>query len=189
MELLVAGVLLWSIVHLFPGLATGARLRLIDGLGQGAYRGIYSLLIVIAIACMVFGWRAATPTVFYTPPAELRIVTAVLMLIALVLFVSSRPPTDIKRVLRHPQLTGVLMWGIAHLLSNGDSRSLLLFGGLGLWAIVEMIVIDRREGTWVRPQPVGVKRSAVPFVIGAIAWFVLFFVHPWIAGVSLLPAD
>jgi uncharacterized membrane protein len=111
------------------------------------------------------------------------------MVISLILFASSRLPTDIKLVLRHPQLTGVLIWGIAHLLSNGDSRSLVLFGGLGLWAIVEMIVINRREGAWVRPQPVGAKRSTVPVMIGVIAWFVLFFVHPWIAGVSLMPGD
>ena len=44
-------------------------------------------------------------------------------------------PNNVKRLLRHPQLTGVALWGIGHLLANGESRSIILFGGLGAWAI------------------------------------------------------
>ena len=37
---------------------------------------------------------------------------------------------NFKRLLRHPQLTGVLLWGVGHLFANGENRSLLLFGGM-----------------------------------------------------------
>jgi hypothetical protein len=115
-----------------------------------------------------------------------RPVTLALMYVALTLFFSSRVPTDIKRVLRHPQLTGVVVWAVAHLLGNGDSRSLALFGGLGLWALLEMAAINRRDGPWQKPEPVGLPRSLVPLGIGAVAWALLFFAHPWIAGVPLV---
>ena len=39
--------------------------------------------------------------------------------------------------LRHPMLTGVVVWAVAHLLVNGDVASLVLFGWMGLWALAE----------------------------------------------------
>lgn len=181
MELLIIGVLLWSGVHLVPRIAEQLKSKLIEKLGAGAYRGGFAALIVISLVCMVFGWRSTTPAIVYTPAPELRILTAVLMVIALILFFSSRIPTDIKRVIRHPQLTGVLIWAIAHLLANGDSRSLVLFGGLGVWTIVEIHLLSRGK-VWVKPEAVGAKRSSLPVLVGMAAWIVLVFVHPWIAG-------
>lgn len=186
MELLIAGVLLWSAVHLFPGIAGRHKSNVIQKFGAGAYRGGFSILIVISLVCIVFGWRNTTPAIVYSPAPELRILTALLMFIALILFASSRIPTDIKRVIRHPQLTGVLIWAIAHLIVNGDSRSWVLFGGIGVWAIVEILVINRNKG-WVKPEPAGAIRSGMPVLAGAGAWIVLVLVHPWIAGVPAIP--
>lgn len=185
MAMLIAGILLWSAVHLFTALGVQQRARLLDRLGSGPYRGSYSLLLILSLVLMVFGWRSTAPAVVYTPDPALRLLTLALMYVALTLFFSHRAPTDVRRVLRHPQLTGMLTWAVAHLISNGDSRSLVLFGGLGLWAIVEIIVINRRDGAWIRPQPVGMPRSLIPFAIGAVAWVVLGFLHPWIAGVPV----
>jgi hypothetical protein len=50
------------------------------------------------------------------------------MPLAFILFAASAMATSIKRFVRHPQLTGVLLWALAHLFSNGDGRSLVLFG-------------------------------------------------------------
>jgi uncharacterized membrane protein len=183
--MLVAGVLLWSAVHLFTALAAGARQRLLDRYGRGPYRGIYSLLILASVVLMVLGWRGSAPVAAYAAPAGMHEATIALMLVAMVLFVAGRAPTDVRRVLRHPQLTGVALWGAAHLLSNGDSRSLVLFGGLGLWALVEMMLINRRDGAWERPEPFGSRRTAIATLIGVAAWIVLGLVHPWIAGVRV----
>ncbi|HET6756913.1 MAG TPA: NnrU family protein, partial [Burkholderiales bacterium] len=125
-------------------------------------------------------------TSLYSAAPELQTLTAVLMVIALILFFSSRIPTDVKRIVRHPQLTGVFIWAIAHLLVNGDSRSLVLFGGLAIWAIVEILIINRRE-VWVKAEAVGAKRSLVPVLVGVVAWIALVLAHPWIAGVPAMP--
>ena len=61
--------------------------------------------------------------------------------------------------MRHPQLTAVKIWAVAHLLVNGDLASLVLFGGLLAWAVVEVIVINRSE-VWVRPARPGEKGRA-----------------------------
>jgi len=187
MKLLATGVLLWSAVHLLPGVANQLKLNLVARMGRSSYRGLFSLLIVLSLVLIVIGWRGMAPALLYSTPESLRMLTAVLMLVALMLFVSARLPTDIKRVIRHPQLTGVILWAIAHLLSNGDSRSLLLFGGIGLWALAEILVVNHRDGAWIKPQAVGTKRSLIPVVIGVAAWLVLAVVHPWISGVSVIP--
>jgi hypothetical protein len=102
-----------------------------------------------------------------------------------VLFVGSNVPTNLKRIVRHPQLTGVAVWGIAHLLANGDLRSLVLFGGIGLWAVVAMVAINRRDGAWEKPEPLPLAAELKPLVGGIVAYGVLVLAHPYIAGVSL----
>ena len=107
------------------------------------------------------------------------------MVLAFLLMVISGRPSRLKQILRHPQLTGVFLWGIAHLLVNGDQRSVVLFGGLSLWAAVEMIAINRRDGTWVKPEPPALSTDLVSVVIAAVVVAVVIFIHPWIAGVPV----
>ena len=76
--------------------------------------------------------------------------------------------------LRHPQLIGVCLWAGAHLLVNGDMPSLVLFGGLLLWALAEIVLINRTP--WTRPAiiPPLRKEITVPLaalvVYGLAAW-------------------
>ena len=103
------------------------------------------------------------------------------------LFGAAHQPTRIKRVVRHPQLTGMLVWSLSHLLSNGDTRSLALFGGLGLWALIEMLLISRREGAWQKPHGPALSIEVRGIVISTVVFFVLVFLHPYFAGVSAIP--
>ena len=59
--------------------------------------------------------------------------------------------------------------------------------GTGSTDQAEIVAINRREGAWVKPAPVGLLRSTVPLVIGAAAWALLVWAHPWLAGVPVLP--
>lgn len=184
---LVAGILLWMIVHLSPALMPGFRRALIDKLGEGPYKGLFALDIVIAIVLIVIGWRSTAPEIVYLPPAWGHSASLVLMVVSVYLLGAANMKTAIKRFIRHPQLTGVVVWSIAHLLSNGDVRSVILFGGLGIWALVEIPLISRREGAWVKPEapPLTVELRGV--VIAAIVYVVLVFLHPYFAGVSPMP--
>lgn len=183
MSLLLLGVLLWSAAHLFPAVAVQARSQAMEKLGRGPYRGVFSLIILLAIVLMVLGWKIATPEPVYQPPSLGPPLTGMAMPLALILFFAARARTNIKRAVRHPQLTGVLVWAAAHLLANGDSRSLTLFGGLGIWAIVQIAATNRRDGPWIRPEPVPRKMDLVPVVIGVVAYSVLLWAHPWLFGV------
>jgi uncharacterized membrane protein len=185
--LLVLGVLIWSAVHLLPSAGASVRAGLVERLGEDKYKGLFALSIVVSVVLMVFGWRSTDPSPVYTTPAWSILVSDVLMFVALLLFLASALPTNLKRVLRHPQLTGVAIWAGAHLLSNGDTRSLVLFGGIGAWAVVAMLAVNQRDGAWRKPEPLPLSAELKPLVAAIVAFVVLFLVHPWIAGVSPMP--
>lgn len=187
MILLTIGVFLWSVVHLFPALGPQGRARMVERLGDGPFRGLFSLLIIVALVLIVVGWRSSLPVFVYIPPVWGREAAGLLVLAGFILFVAARAPTNIKRILRHPQLTGVLAWAVGHLLANGESRSLILFGGLAAWSLVEMIAINRRDGAWQKPDRRPILSDVITVVIGILAFALFLFLHRWIAGVPLIP--
>ncbi len=186
MTWLVLGVLLWSAVHLLPSAAVPVRARAVERLGQ-AYQGVFALAILASIGLMVLGWRSTLPVAVYSPPAWGSAAANVLVFIALLLFVASAMTTNIKRVIHHPQLTGLATWGAAHLLSNGELRSLVLFAGLGLWAMAAILFINRRDGAWEKPEPQPLTGEWKPLVAAMVGFAILYLLHPYIAGVSATP--
>lgn len=185
MELLISGLLMWSLVHFVPSLMPGLKQSWKGALGEGGYMGSFSLLLIVSLVMIVFGWKAITPTLVYVSDPALRPVGIALMVLALVLFVASKPPSSIKRFLRHPQLSGVVVWSIAHLLMNGDSRSVVLFGGMLVWAVLEMIFINRREGAWLKPEAPGLIGDIKVIVIGVVVYGIVAWLHPYLAGVPV----
>jgi uncharacterized membrane protein len=186
MTLLIAGVVLWSVTHLLPSLLPAVREQLAKRLGAGPYKGLFSLDIVLALLLIIFGWRSAAPVALYQPPLPAGPWIMVLMLISIVLLVGSSLPTNLKRQIRHPQMTAVLAWSLAHLLTNGDSRSLVLFGGLGIWALLEIVFINRRDGTWNRPQPVPSSKDLVVLLAAGLTFAALVYFHGVLFGPSLI---
>ena len=185
MILLVIGVLLFATAHAMPAVDTGLRRQSIARFGADGHRGVFSLVVLISIAAIVIGWRSTEPTFVYTPPTWGRVAANLGMVLAFFLFVASGAPSNMKRVLRHPQLLSVVIWSACHLLANGETRSIVLFGGLGLWAIGMMPLLDRRDGEWVRPEPRPVAGDVATVAIAAVVFFGVRWAHPWVTG---LPA-
>jgi uncharacterized membrane protein len=174
-------------VHSLPNLGRPLRTAIVEKVGEDPFKGLFSLGILASILLMVFGWRSAAVSPVYVPPGATVLIADGLMLFALLLFLASGMPTNLKRLIRHPQLAGVALWAVAHLLANGDGRSLVLFGGLGSWAIVAMLAINQRDGAWEKPEPLPATAELKPIVAAVVVYAVLFYVHPWIAGVSPMP--
>jgi len=185
MILLVVGILLFAGVHFVPSLAPALRASWHGRLGEAGYKGTFSLLLLISFALMIVGWRSAQPSFVYMPSAALHHPALGLLVIAFVLMVCSARSSRLCLLIRHPQLSGVALWGIAHLLLNGDSRAVVLFGGMAAWAIVEMIAINRREGVWVKGQAPSWAAEIVTLVIALVMVGVVVYIHPWIAGMPV----
>ena len=181
---IVLGIALWSALHFFRSLAPDARAGLIGKLGEAGYRGVFSLGVIMAIALMVIGWRAMPPVELYAPPPWGRAAAGLFVLGGFLLFGFAMVETNVKRFVRHPQLAGLALWAIGHLLANGEGRSIVLFGMMGLWALVEMALISRREGAWVKPAPASLSNEIKPIAIGFVIYLAFLFLHPYLFGVS-----
>jgi uncharacterized membrane protein len=183
MSLLIAGLLLFTILHLVPAASPATRARLVDSLGEGPYRGLFSIVIIASLVLIVFGWKAATPTSVYAPPVGGGPVISAMVFAAFVLFVTSKARSNYRRFVRHPQMIAVILWSVAHLLVNGDSRSVLLFGGLGIWAVFEIVLCNKRDGEWRKPDVVPFSADMIVAVIAAAAFGAMFFLHKALFGV------
>ncbi|UWQ21687.1 NnrU family protein [Jannaschia sp. W003] len=174
MIVLVLGLLLWAGAHFFKRIAPDARARLGD---RG--KGLVALLLVVSVVLMVLGYRAAPADAYWAPPAWTKHLNNLLMLVAFYLFGVGAAKGTTAGWLRHPQLTAVVLWSAAHVLANGEIKALVLFGGLGLWAVAEMIVINRAQ-PWERPAATSVKGDVKALVIGLVLYAVVAAVHVWL---------
>jgi uncharacterized membrane protein len=154
-------------------------------MGEGGYKGIFSLLLLAAFALIIGGWRSAEPVFIYQPPGEMHKIALLLLMLAFLLLVVSVRNSRLRLVIRHPQLTGVAAWGFSHLLLNGDSRSIVLFGGMTLWAIVEIIAISKRDGVWIKAAAPSWGAELATLVIAGITIAVTIIIHPWLSGVAV----
>jgi uncharacterized membrane protein len=186
MALFLVGITLFCVVHLFPALAPAARENLVFKLGENPYKGIYSLLILAGVVMIVFGWKATTPEPLYVPPLGPGMLPAVLVLVGLILFFASNMKGYLRRTLRHPQMIGTLLWAGSHLLTNGDSRSVILFGSLAVWALLEIVLCNRRDGPRTELPKASLKGDVIAVAIGVVAFGVLGHFHVKLFGVSPL---
>ena len=187
MIILACGVALWSAVHFLPSVAPGLRDRLIDAIGPKAYRAVFSIDIFIALGLMTWGYRSADWNAVYTPPTWGVHANNLLMLIAVYLMGVGGARGWLATKLRHPMLLGVTVWSVAHLLANGDEASVLLFGGMLLWALGSIWMINRRTGAWVPPEPRSMAAEIKLIVITLVIFGVIVFTHGVLLGVSPFP--
>lgn len=180
--LLLAGLALWTGAHLFKRLAPEARARLEARMGPAA-RGPIAAALLLALVAMVLGYRAAPFDPIFQPPAWGKPVNNLLMLVAVYAFGVGPSRGALAARWRHPMLTGVVLWAIAHLLANGDLASVLLFGGLGAWALVEIGLINA-AGPWTPPAPGPVRRDLLNIPITLAIYAAIAGVH-WLLGYNV----
>lgn len=185
--------------HFVP--STPLRPVLVRALGEWPYRGVYSLIALIALTGMIWAYAAAPSEPLW---AGLRLVPVVLMPFAFVLLAcgywrnptmvgadgllkSEDPARGMIRITRHPIMWGIMLWAAAHILARGDAKSLVFFGGFLALAAVGTVLMDaRKEKTmgedWRRFKGL---TSHVPFVAIAqgrnrIAWREIGWLRPLI---------
>jgi uncharacterized membrane protein len=178
--LLVVGLILWTLVHVFKRVAPRARAAMDRALGAGPARGVIAALLLLGTVLMVVGFRRAPAVPVYQPPSWGIHLNNLLMIGAVALLGAGHSKGVARTWMRHPMLTAVVLWAVAHLLVNGDRPSLLLFGWLGVWAVAEMLLISAREPVWVRPQPGTTAGTVRWLVISIVVFAAITAVHAWL---------
>ena len=180
--LLILGLLLFSGGHWFKRVAPEKR----AAMGEKG-KGPIALGMLLGIILMVIGYGQASFINLWFPPAFMVHINNLLMVLAFWLFALSAVEGTISAKIRHKQLTAVKTWAIGHLLVNGDLASLVLFGGLLVWAVVSVILINKAEPTWERPANPTVANDIKALIIGVIVMGVVAMIHWWL-GVYPFPA-
>ena len=183
MLILALGLILFFIPHSLREL--GFREKVINSLpSQNAYLGLYSIVALIAVGLIIWGKSVAPFTMAWQPIFQLRFISHVLMIPAFVLVIAGNTPTSyMKKQLRNPMVLGLTFWGIAHLWSNGDLASILLFGSFAVWGFFKFITLGLTQGC-VTKKP-SIFWDIVSIVIGLILYWVVGVYHGELFGVGL----
>lgn len=193
MAWLTVGLLLFLGVHSVSIVAPRGRHALAQRLGEGGFKGVYTLISLVGLGLIIWGYGLArqAPVLLYTPPPGLRHLAAVLMLPVFVLLIAAYLPGRVQRAARHPMLLAVKLWALAHLLANGSLADVLLFGGFLAWAVADLISVKRRAAAGLLRSaptaPVSPVNDAIALVGGLVLYAVFaLWVHGWLFGVRPL---
>lgn len=187
LAILVLGLVVFIAAHSFVGFRE-ARARAIAKLGH-AYRALFGLVSLIGLGLIVWGYgqyRAHELVQVWSPPAFMRHITVGLMLFSVIFVVAAFVPSQIKAKLKHPMLAGIKTWAFAHLLSNGDLGSILLFGSFLAWGVYARIAAKRRTDVALPTAPAGWTNDTLVVVLGIVVYLALGYVfHPAVIGVPV----
>jgi uncharacterized membrane protein len=189
MTTLVLGLIIFLGAHSVSIVAPAWRDAMRTRLGEGPWKGLYSVVSVAGFAMIIIGYGLARqqPEALYTPPFWLRHLALLLLLPVFPLLLAVYLPGRIKSAAKHPMLLATKLWALAHLLANGTAADVLLFGGFLAWAVADRISLKHRVPRAVpgaKPSP---ANDAIA-VLGGLALYALFLLwaHTWLIGVSPL---
>jgi|tagenome__1003787_1003787.scaffolds.fasta_scaffold20356028_1 uncharacterized membrane protein len=193
LAILILGLALFLGAHIFVS-RRAERAKFIGKFGEKTYKWVISLVSVAGL--LVIGWgfglyRATGWIDVWYPPSWTRHVTAALVWPAIICIAAAFLQGRIKRTLKHPMIVGVKLWALAHLISNGDLGSIILFGSILAWAVYDRISFKYRTDDGASPLagalPAGMSettKDVLAVAIGTLVYLALgLWFHPHVIGV------
>ncbi|HQT40061.1 MAG TPA: NnrU family protein [Acidocella sp.] len=186
MLILILGLFLFLGVHSFT-MSRRWRAWAIDKVGLRYYKFSYMAKSFIGLGLIIWGfsrYRHAGLITVWNPPYALHYLNFVLMWLAIVSLFSIGPnPSKIRGWVRHPMITAVKFWALAHLLVNGDLGGMLLFGSFLAWAVADRISLKKR-GDYGAPRHKKFTQADLQAVaLGSAIYGITIFLHPYLFGV------
>ena len=192
MLLLFLCLLFLLVTHSLRLVAPAWRANMISRIGEGPFKGVYSLVSVIGIVLVVysFGQARQVTGMLYNPPIWMSHLALTLMLISMICLVASSLPAGyIATKTKHPMILAVKIWALAHLLANGETSSVILFASFLAWGVAMRISAKRREraGEVVTRPFVSARYDIIAVVLGVVLWAAIIWkLHEWLIGVQPL---
>ena len=190
MERMLLGMVIFFGAHSIRIVAGRWRDRQVARLGPLAWKGAYSLVSLLGLGLMIWGYgETRSGPALWSPPEAMRHVAILLTLPAFVLVVAAYlPRSHFRAALGHPMLAGVKLWALAHLLANGRVGDIVLFGAFLLWSIAAFAAARRRDRVTGGPRVDGsFKGDALALTVGLVAWAAFAMVgHIRLIGVAPL---
>jgi uncharacterized membrane protein len=187
MTLLYLGLLLFGGSHLFSVLCPAVRNRLSAWWGEKRYKGFYALVSVLGVVLIGIGyWQTRlNGEMLYQPLEGAKHITMLLVLIAFILFGANGGRGYLRLWLQHPFSIGVCFWAVGHLIANGKTSVVLIYGTLLLIAVLDIALsLKRRDRVTFEPV---IRRDLTAVIAGLVIYAIfLFGFHPYVLGVPVL---
>jgi len=154
-----AAFVLWHLVVA----STAVREPLIRRLGRLRFAGLFSAGALAGLAAMVMTYGNAPYVELWAASTSVRHLSLSVMPVACILVVAGastpNPSTvgmdmpaarvaevsGILTVTRHPLMWGIGLFGLCHMLANGDAASQILFGGVAFLALYGTRRLDAKK--------------------------------------------
>ncbi len=218
---------LWVVTHL--GLSsTPLRGALVGVVGEKGFAGVYSLVAFASLGFLIWVYGTVPRfDYFWLPNPDLYWVAKVTMPIALILMLGGfmvRNPTmvgatlddagaaaamatGVTRITRHPFQWAVVIWGVGHIVANGDQVSVVFFSAFVLVSLAGTFLMDMKKrrsfgDAWSayagvtsnvpfaalmsgRNQLV-LKELWLPVAVGLVAYALLYYFHEALFGALIV---
>ena len=189
MSVLVFGLVIFLGMHSLRMFAPAWRDRQRARLGEKRWKALFAIASIVGfvLLCYGFGLARQHPVPLYVPPLWLRHLNGLFTLVAFVLVAAARVPRNhLKAAVGHPQVLGVKVWALGHVLATGMLHDLVLFGAFLLWSVA-LFAVSRRRGrqAGVLNQAGTLAGDLKVAVAGLLAWAVFaFWLHRLLIGVD-----
>jgi uncharacterized membrane protein len=181
------------------------RAPLVRGVGEMAFRGIYSLVALITFGLMIYFYRkiGREPPLWDSGDAG-WIAGTILMWLASILFVGSfignpslvgaRGPTGgpsgVLRITRHPMMWSFAIWAAVHLMILAMPKALVFDGAIIILALAGAAAQDRKKANqmgedwhdWTAQTAFipFTRGLAWPGTVAAVGGTIVFFLATWL---------
>jgi uncharacterized membrane protein len=187
---LYAGVILFAAPHLYSIQMPAARNALKERLGEGAFKGLYSLVSLAGLVLLAMAYLAGRSgpnslAMFYEPWLDGRHAMMLLVFAGFVLIFANRSQGYIAKFTRNPFSWGVVLLSIGHLLVNGERAVVVIFGMLLILAVLDIVANERRG---YRPAHLPKWSHDLRAVAVGIVLFLAFALgfHPYVLNIPVL---
>jgi uncharacterized membrane protein len=207
---------------------TGLRGTLVERVGHRNYIVFYSLISAAGMIWLFAAYLGAPYVELWGQLYGLRLAALIVMFLSfafIAIGLTSSPSTlfgdaaleyrlddapAIVRVTRHPILVGLLLWSVTHMIVNGDTAALILFGSLTLLTALGIVSMDTKRKKRLGDDwpSFAAATSIAPFAailqrrnrlalaeigwwrlaLAAVAFLAMLDLHVRLIGVSPLPA-
>ncbi|MBX2838961.1 MAG: NnrU family protein [Gammaproteobacteria bacterium] len=186
MFILVTGLVLFLGIHSVKVVAPQWRDAKISAWGESSYKSRYAIISVAGLLLIIVGFIRSryVPDLLWNPPGFMNHVTALISWVSFCLFAaSSIPKNRVKVTVGHPMSLAVVLWSLAHLLSNARLGDVLLFGSFFVWSLLTYLRALSRE-------PIDAKSYTGPhnlprvIVGGTVVWAIFgLLLHRYVIGI------
>ena len=189
MNWLIVGLIIFFAVHSISIVNEPFRERMVAKMGEGPWKGVYSVVAAIGFFLIVWGYglaRQESASIYSSAPWLIHL-SMLLLVSVFPLLVATYFPGRIRTVVRHPMLIATILWVFAHLLVNGGLAEILLFGSFLAWSGLDLFSMRQRAQSPLLSAPALRFNDLFAMVFGLALYGVfVVWLHNLLIGVPLV---